>query len=544
MKTIWKTMATMLLSVVLTFGSGCTKDPSNEGNNNGNGNGSGGGNNGGGSGGGTTEGMYVGIIGFNDELNTKSISLLNSSTEQSFVSFIESLSMRDNTALYYADNTALDWLQNATLPSDLFNVSLLTFTDGLDNASLMLNSNYNTQAEFLDAINNRIFNDKVQGKSINAYAIGLKGNNVTDEAGFRQTLRKLASGNANLYIDDDMDLVIQRFKDIASQLYNEITTVNANVRVPGGYDNNTIIRITFDNVNNAASSARYIQASFSRENGKGKLSNITYYGLQSTSGTSIISTNQEGASFWYTFSELKTPGTNGQPINNLNNTQLWIYNSSTWDWRPEDEFTPSSYSNVTVTQKSAVAVLVLDCTTSLGSNDFRKMKNAAIEFIRTLNDNGGGNGNNNGGNGGGGNNGGGSNGGNNDSLVASDFEWFRQGSAYGTGLSEYGLEWRMNAKDVCAQIYPMDGVRLFTFDSRAWDATTIETEKDYLFQNAPSHYELSVYNNVSVLNDETYDDVIGTIMPNGTCYLIHITKCEIGEMTSQGYPVTISGQAK
>lgn len=536
-------MAAVLLAVVLAFGSGCKKDPENGGNNGGNGteNGGGsggGGNNGGGnSGGGTAEGMYVGIIGFNDELNTKAISLLNNSTEQSFINFIESLSMNDNTALFYADNTALDWLQNATLPPDLFNVSLLTFTDGLDNASLMLNSNYGTQAEYLNAINNRILNDRVQGKSINAYAIGLKGNNVTDEAGFRQTLRKLASGNANLYIDDDMDLVIQRFKDIASQLYNEITTVNANVRVPGGYDNNTVIRLTFDNVNNASSSTRYIQANFSRENGKGKLSNISYYGLQSTSGTIVVSTSQEGASYWYTFSELKAPGTNGQPISNLDNTKLWIYNNSTTDWRPEDEFTPSSYSNVTVTQKSAVAVLVLDCTTSLGFNDFRKMKDAAIEFIRTLIDNGSGNSNGNN------NNGGGGNGGSNNPLVVSNFEWFRQGSALGTGLAEYGLEWYANYKDAYAQIRPLDGVLLYSFDPRAWEATTTMSEKNFLFQNSPSSSELLLYNNVSVFYNATYDDVIGTIMPDGTCHLIHITKCEIN--TSDYAPaITITGQAK
>jgi hypothetical protein len=402
MSKFMKAIAAIMLSLAVVCAAGCKKpddpnDPSNP-NNGGDGGGNGGG---GSSGGGTTEGMYMGIIGFNDELKEKPISLLNSSTEQDFINFIEGLNPPlPNTALYHADNTALDWLQNATLPSDLIGAWLVTFTDGLDNASLMLNDNFETQAEFLNAVNNRIMNDKVQGLSINAHAIGLKGKNNTDETVFRQTLRKLASSSANLYIDEDMDLIIERFRVIANQLYNEITTVNASVRVPGGYDNNTVIRLTFDNVSDATSSTRYIQANFSRENGKGKLSNINYYGLQSSSGNTVVSTSQEGASYWYTFSELKTPGANGQAINNLDNMKLWIYNSSASSWRPEDEFTPDSYSNVSVERKSAVAIMVLDCTTSLGTEDFRKMQNAAIEFIREINNNSGGN------NGGGGNGGG------------------------------------------------------------------------------------------------------------------------------------------
>lgn len=401
MRKFTKAIAAIMLSLAVVC-TACNKNPENGGNNGGNGTENGGGdNNGGGnSGGGTAQGMYMGIIGFNDELKTKPISLLDSSTEQGFINFIDGLTARDNTALYHADNTALDWLQSATLPSDLISAWLVTFTDGLDNASLMLNDSYDTQADFLNAVNNRIMNDKVQGLSINAHAIGLKGKNNTDETVFRQTLRKLASSSANLYIDEDMDLIIQRFRDIANQLYNEITTVSANVKVPGGYDNNTLIRLTFDNVNSATSSTRYIEAKFSRENGKGKLSNINYNGLQSTSGSTVVSTSQEGASYWYTFSELKTPGANGQAISNLDNMKLWIFNSSASSWRPEDEFKPDTYSNVSVERKSAVAIMVLDCTTSLGDEDFRKMKDAAKEFIREINNNSGG------GNSGGGNSGG------------------------------------------------------------------------------------------------------------------------------------------
>ena len=172
MKVQLKTLAAILLAVILAFGSGCTKDPENGGDNNGteNGDNNGGGNNGGGNnggdntGGGTAEGMYVGIIGFNEALYTMPLSLLDRSSEQSFSYFIDGLTMKGATALYHADNTALDWLQNATLPSDLINVSLITFTDGLDNGSTMLNSNYDSPEAFRDAVYDSLFGPSCQTK--------------------------------------------------------------------------------------------------------------------------------------------------------------------------------------------------------------------------------------------------------------------------------------------------------------------------------------------------------------------------------------------
>ena len=383
MKRLLKALTAVFLMTTMVFVAGCHKDPIINDDENGNGNSNGD------SGGGTTEGMYLGIIGFNDQLKTKPIGLLSTSTENGFINFINGLEMRDGTALYHADNTALDWLQRATLPSDLINVSIVTFTDGLDNASMMLNDSYNSQTEFLNSINDRIRTDKVGGLNIDAYAIGMKGNDVHDYASFRQNLQKLSSGANNVFEVENMDYVTLKFREIASRLYNETTTLGVNVKVPGGYDNNTMIRITFDDVNNGNDSREYIEGVYTRENGHGKLSNINYCGLHSTSGSVVLSDSQDGACFWYTFAELKT--LDGMPVTNTANMKLWRYINLTNDWQPESEFAPSSYSDIQVERKSAMVILVLDCTTSLG-NDFGKMKAAAGEFVRMLDhygDNGG-----------------------------------------------------------------------------------------------------------------------------------------------------------
>lgn len=409
MKKLMKALAAIMLTVAVVVAAGCQKDPENGGGNNnggnGSGNGSGGGNNGGGnSGGGTSEGVYLGVIGFNDDLKTKTIGFLDASNESAYTNFISGLEMRDGTVLYHADNKALDWLQNATLPSQLFNVSLVTFTDGLDNGSTMLNNSYNTPSDYLNAVSDRIRNDRVGGKSITAYSIGLRGNDVTDNTSFQQNLQKLSSSPSNYFEVSNWEEAKQRFRQIAIQLYNETTTINAEVKIPGGKADGTIIRITFDNVSNANASSQYIQGTYYRENGKGKLKNVIYQGLQSSSGAEVVSDRQDGIFYWYSFAELKLP--NGNPFANTSNMNMW-YNLANSDWQPESEFAPEAYSDINVNRKSAVAVLVLDCSSSLGS-DFNNMKEAAIEFVQLLNDYG--NSDNGGGNGGGGSGNGNANG--------------------------------------------------------------------------------------------------------------------------------------
>ena len=77
----------------------------------------------------TQEGIYLGVIGFNDQLYIKEISLLNSSTFQNFTNFINNLTPGNGTALYYADYTALKKMKAFPKPYELKNVALVTFTD-------------------------------------------------------------------------------------------------------------------------------------------------------------------------------------------------------------------------------------------------------------------------------------------------------------------------------------------------------------------------------------------------------------------------------
>ena len=130
-------------------------------------------------------------------------------------------------------------------------------------------------------------------------------------------------------------------------------------------------------------------------------------------------------------------------------------------------------------------------------------------------------------------------------LVPYDFSWYRLGNHTQTGLEEFGLYWESNMKDVYAQIKPLDGVTLFIFDPSVWSSITTMAEKTALFETAiETMYPVSVYNNVSVsYSGSNYDDVIGTVMPDGEKHLMHITRCEAGASQAQGIPFTIYGTA-
>ena len=335
---------------------------------------------------GATEGIYLGVIGFNDQLYVKDISLLNSSTYQNFTNFIDNLTPGNGTALFYADYTALKKMKDYPKPTKLKNVALVTFTDGLDNISTASSTydpeGYGSTTAYRNALHNKIMNEQIHGLNVSAYSIGLKGGDVTDEVQFMETLSKLASSDNNVFQVSNMDEAMLRFSEIASSLYSISTSVNLGVNVPGGYDDGQHLRFTFDNVTSATSSTRYIEAIYRRTSSSGRtLDNITYYGF-AQGPTAIASSSSQGAYYQFLFESLTYLDGNPVAQSDLNNIKLWKQ-TSTGAWDKETEFNPASSTTVTEEKNSALIVLVLDCTTSLGS-DFSNMQSSAKQFVRTL----------------------------------------------------------------------------------------------------------------------------------------------------------------
>ena len=327
------------------------------------------------------EGLYLGIVGFNSELYTMPLGLLNQDTKHNFENFVDGLSMQNGTILYHAVNTGLNSLAAAKIPENLINVSVVTFTDGLDQGSYIL-SDYSSGSEYLAAVNSRINNELIGGTNISAYSIGVRGSDVSDIEGFRNNLKKLSSDPTNNVFEvSNMSEASDQFAQIAQKLYNQSTFYNVTLKLPA-QEPNTKIRFTFDNVADVNESQCYIEGTYIRNGGKGQLIDIQYVGLVCMSGIAVTAST-EGIFDLFSF----------QNLTDLNGTQIstdyvkqWNWLESTSQWQYNSEFTPSGNTQIVNEYKSAMIMLVLDCSSSLGS-DFVNMKTAANGFIETLSGN-------------------------------------------------------------------------------------------------------------------------------------------------------------
>ncbi len=327
----------------------------------------------------TESGLYLGIIGFNEQLYHYPITLLNSETKSGFDNFINAMTPKNGTLLYYSVDEAINTLQKTGFPDDLHKVAIVTLTDGLDRGSHMMNPSYGTNEKYSSAINSRIKNEKVSDIDITAYSIGVRGSDVTDYTQFRSNLQMLASSDDKAVEVTNMSQVNEQFQEIAKELREESYPHTITIKAPGE-GNGTKYRFTFDNVTNANMSQLYIEGDFNLTNKS--LENIKYCGMNSKTNIpgSTIYGSVDGISVNFTFYDVCA--NNGSLISN-NFTKIWTYFPSSGTWSRSSELTDDSNFIIAVTERSAAIMLVLDNSSSLGS-DFSTMQSNAKSFISTL----------------------------------------------------------------------------------------------------------------------------------------------------------------
>ena len=330
-------------------------------------------------GGGYDNGIYLGIIGFNQQLYTYPVCKLTAESKAGFDTFIGDLSKKNGTLLYYSVDQAINTMQSIQLPADLSTAAIVTFTDGLDQGSIMMNSTYLDNTEYLNAVNSRIKNEKIGGQSITAFSVGLRGQDVKDETMFTNNLNKLSSDATKYKFEvTNMSEVNVAFKKIAEQLSQSNYIQTINLKMPG-LSNGTLVRFTFDNVNESsvAKSALYIEGTFNLATLS--LENVKYKGLTSTSGTEIKGV-RDGIFVSFAFEGVHTD--NNVLIDNQF-TSEWTYIASNNIWQINSEFDKTENSDIVTKRSSAAIMLVLDCSSSL-ADDFEKMQESAKDFINTL----------------------------------------------------------------------------------------------------------------------------------------------------------------
>jgi hypothetical protein len=343
--------------------------------------------------------VYIGIISFGpnaDDLTGGSPIYLNRGSYNRIQTILErdyKKTAQQGTSLYYAVHKALANLKANELrfPKDLAAVDLLTFTDGIDNNSTSLglqsleNQNFGGRqsSAYLAYDQSQIATRKITGKSITAYAAGIRGNDVNDATAFSSSLQALATDSGNFYELSNFSEVNARFSEIANKLTVITTDMTFTVTTPS-YPVGTKVRMTFDvpaNItasNAAASSKKFIQGEVSVNNGKYVLTNIVYGSdISSTSGSAINGV-LNGTEVSYIFSSFS--GYDG----NTDTVKQWIQSGGSNAWQINSEYSLGESIKRGVDKKSVVIYLVLDCSNSLQDNDIIAIRDAAKEFVRTV----------------------------------------------------------------------------------------------------------------------------------------------------------------
>ena len=322
-------------------------------------------------------GIYLGITGFNQSIYDYPVLQLSESSVDGFRNFIDGLTMKNGTLLYYSVDQALNTMQATELPSDITTAAIVTFTDGLDQGSFMMDGvSYNDEMEYLNALNHRIKNETVSGQPITAYSIGIRGKDVSDINMFRTNLAKLASSTDNATEVTSMAEVNAKFKEIAEKLSQSNYVQTINLKMPG-LSNGTRVRFTFDNVNAANKSQIYIEGKFNLKDKS--LEEVQYVGLTSTSGTTVKGI-VDGIFVNFTFDGVHT---DNNVLIKSGFTDEWTYIASNNTWQINSEFDKTENSDIVTERSSAVIMLVLDCSSSL-ADDFVKAQTNAKDFISTL----------------------------------------------------------------------------------------------------------------------------------------------------------------
>ncbi|MHB9294668.1 hypothetical protein PilKf_00392 [Pillotina sp. SPG140] len=300
------------------------------------------------------------------------------------------------TSLYAAVHSALLDIKNI-VAKDIVNldtVSLVTFTDGIDNNSTALglvdplltdagnpykgDVTDNYKAFVVNQLAQPISREILGDKTITAYSVGSKGQDVLPdlENQFKQSLRELASAEENFYYADDIEGLRAKFRELAQKLRGDI---NADLIVgTPSYARGTQVRVILDG-KSATTSEKYIEGTVQIENYQYVLTNAIGVGVNITTDK-VTGQIVNRTVVHYAFNNIG----NYDPAEvQRNPIQQWFKESGK-EWQRNSEIDKDPNAAAKVIPKSGIVYLILDNSTSLGSGGISEIQRDAREFITIL----------------------------------------------------------------------------------------------------------------------------------------------------------------
>lgn len=336
-------------------------------------------------------GIYFGITAFNHLPKFMPIQLIDGSNKTLYQQFVDSQEMDDYTYLYYSVDQAIKAILDKTYPKDLRSAAIITFTDGNDDGSLERAPNTSwTDIDYQRYISNKIKNTYIQRNKLEAFSIGLKGEDIGDYNYdlFKSNLLALSSDSLKATEVSNMSEVEHTLNQIIDQLQkswlNKKVQVKINMRGTGDKIRFTLDKTRSELNDNPENSDLWVEGVFSREDLS--LNDIDYHGFTSTSGKKVVAEQVTVAGktkYQFTFENLRDG--DGEPLK-TGDINFWHKNSSTLTWQPHTEFGGDSDVKTETEYSSSVVMLVMDCSSSLGESDFTKLKNVVNSVIARLAD--------------------------------------------------------------------------------------------------------------------------------------------------------------
>jgi uncharacterized repeat protein (TIGR02543 family) len=345
-------------------------------------------------------GIYVGLIkfaGMADDLTNNTPILLDSTGKTALTDHLNTkyvIDTQSGTAMFYGVHKALANLKSneASYPAKLDSVNIITFTDGLDNASdgrsaftPIEGSTFDDAAEYKIFISDQITTRKIAGQPITAYSVGVKGNDVNDDAAFQSNLKAIASDDANASLLNNFDDLEDTFNGIAEGLNITHTSTNFTL-ITTLLSNGVKVRMTFDvtatDSASAATSSKYIEGVINRSGTTYTFTNITYSsGISSDQSNGPITGTVNGSEVNFKFTDVK-----GYSADTDTNIKQWLMSPGASTWQINSEYSSVGSTTSTVEKHSVIIYLVLDCSTSLNTTEIGQIRTAAAKFINSMYD--------------------------------------------------------------------------------------------------------------------------------------------------------------
>lgn len=326
-------------------------------------------------------GVFMGIISFNDKIDNLPISVLSQHTEPTFINFVNNMEMANATLLYYAVDQAITSIGSATYPDNLSNAVIITFTDGLDQGSLAMKPELLTSRNYAQHLSERIASTSVKGQKLQTYTIGLKSNDVVDDELFMLNLESLSSAPENAHSVTDIEGVQTELAKIYEDLYRQTSQRVVSIVVPM-MSHGDRYRFTLDGTTNPAKvndSKVWIEGVFNITDFS--LNDVQYHGFTSASGEKITA-ERNGVYLKLTFTDCRDEEEDILEVEK-NDIDQWTYIASSDIWQHNIENDKDGKIDIEDVRTSAAIMFVLDCSRSLGDL-FPTLQETACSFIDRL----------------------------------------------------------------------------------------------------------------------------------------------------------------